>query len=139
LLWPVFESPAEATLARASFIATVLYVSLLSSQGVHSQSNTALGAAKDSDVIHVYAAPDDNTPPIGVLLPSESATPVAESQGAGGINKWYLIKIKSGAVGWIKQSDSEQSKKVDNFFRALPREAGGVSVDVAKTSANCPP
>jgi hypothetical protein len=99
-------NPAEATLVRKSFIATVLYVSLLSSQGVHSQSNTALGAAKDSDVIHVYAAPDDNTPPIGVLLPSESATPVAESQGAGGI-KWYLIKIKSGAVGWIKQSESE--------------------------------
>jgi len=69
-----------------------------------------------------------------VLLPGESATPVAESQGAGGI-KWHLIKIRSGAVGWIKQSDSEQSKKVDNFFRALPREAGGVSVDVAKTSA----
>jgi len=98
LLWPVFENPAEATLVRKSFIATVLYVSLLSSQGVHSQSNTALGAAKESDVIHVYAAPDDNTPPIGVLLAGESATPVAESQGASGI-KWYLIKIKSGEVG----------------------------------------
>jgi hypothetical protein len=122
----------EMHLGRQTFVAALLWLSLLPTAAVYSQPNPAMGVNSQSDGIHVYAAPDDSAPSIAVLLVGENTMPVAESQGAGGV-KWYLVKTKGGVVGWIKQSDSEQSKKIATFFRSLPREADGVSIDSPKT------
>ena len=64
-------------------------------------------------------------------------TPVAESQGAGGV-KWYLIKTKGGVVGWIKQSDNDQSRKLHSFFKSLPGEPS-MSVQIPLTSSASAP
>jgi hypothetical protein len=129
---------AEANLARATFATAVLLVSLLPISSVHPQSDPAPKTAEKSDGIHIYATPDDSTPPIAALLPGESTTPVGESQGTGGI-KWYLIKTKRGVVGWIKLGDSEQSKKVDSFFKSLPRETSAKAVSLPSVSSAAAP
>jgi hypothetical protein len=129
---------AEANLARATFVTALLLVSLLAISFVRPQSAPAAETTEKFDGIHIYATPDDSTPPIATLLAGEGTTPVGESQGAGG-TKWYLIKTKSGVVGWIKQGDSEQSKKVDSFFKSLPRETSATAVSLPNVSSAAAP
>lgn len=71
--------------------------------------------------IPVYAAADENSVVLGSLSGGEKPTPLAESRSAGGI-RWYLVKTTSGVVGWVKETDHEQSKSIANFFRSLPAE-----------------
>ena len=46
--------------------------------------------------------------------------PVAESVGAGGV-RWYLVKSKTGHVGWIKAAELD-AKKLETFLHHLPRQ-----------------
>lgn len=71
---------------------------------------------------------------IGTLASGDNATPLAETQGSGGI-KWYLVKTGSGLVGWIKQTDSVQAKKVETFFKSLPRETFATAVVIPSISS----
>ncbi|MEX0804205.1 MAG: retropepsin-like aspartic protease [Candidatus Binatia bacterium] len=66
-------------------------------------------------------------------------TPVAEIQGANGL-KWFLVRTRNGSVGWTKQSNSEESKKLDNFFKSLPPEPSSLSsVEISTTSSATAP
>jgi predicted aspartyl protease len=91
-------------------------------------------AAAPDMAIQIYVSADDNALPIGTLAIGETVTPIAETQGAGGI-KWYLVKSRSGVVGWIKHGESEQSKKADHFFRSLPPEPSGIAIPIPTASA----
>ncbi len=73
------------------------------------------------------------------MLPAgENVTPIAESQGAGGV-KWYLVKSQSGIVGWIKQDNGDQANKAAKFFRNLPAEPSGIAVDIPTGPASAAP
>lgn len=117
--------------------AAVLLLSPLPYPVVFSQSHPSTDSTPKTDGIQVYAAPDESTLPIAVLSAGETTTPVAESQGSAGL-KWYLIKTKSGVVGWIKQSESEQSRKLDSFFKSLPTESS-ISAQIPLTSSTSAP
>jgi aspartyl protease len=88
--------------------------------------------------IKVYASADDSSLPVGTLAADEDAIPIAQTLGGGGV-KWYLIKSKNGVVGWIKQGNGENSKKADDFFRALPAETGRLGLEIPTTSAASAP
>ncbi|MGH7797683.1 MAG: aspartyl protease family protein [Candidatus Binatia bacterium] len=92
-------------------------------------------AAPATAGIPVYAAADDSALTIGTLAMGEKVTPIAETQSGGGI-KWYLVKTKSGVVGWIRHKDNEQSKNAENFFRSLPTEPAGIAVEIQPSSAD---
>jgi predicted aspartyl protease len=53
-----------------------------------------------------------------------------------------LIKIQSGAVGWIKKTDGEESQKLEKFFKSLPVETApaGISqpADLAPSAPELP-
>ena len=115
----------------------VLLLSPLPYPVVFSQSHPSTDSTPKTDGIQVYAAPDESTLPIAVLSAGETTTPVAESQGSAGV-KWYLIKTNSGVVGWIKQSESEQSRKLDRFFKSLPTEPS-ISAQIPLTSSTSAP
>jgi predicted aspartyl protease len=110
-------------------VAAVLALSGTSGAGEADSQAAAQGLA-----IQIYTSGDDNALPVGTLATGETVTPIAETQGAGGV-KWYLVKSRSGVVGWIKQGASEQSKKADHFFRSLPPEPSGIGVQIPTTSA----
>jgi len=102
-----------------------------------SASTATLKEASDIIGIPVYAAADESTSVIGRLADGENPTPVAESRGAGGI-RWYLVKTKSGVVGWLKHTENEQSKNVADFFRSLPAERVSIAIEprARSTAAN---
>ena len=104
-------------------IAPLLAASSEPSQGASGIAGTPL-----------YAAADDSTPAIGMLAIGEKVTPIAETRGAAGM-KWYLVKTRSGVIGWMKHKDNEQSKDVESFFRSLPAEPAGIAVEIQSSSA----
>jgi hypothetical protein len=117
-----------------SWTTTLLFIMLLSVAPAAGQSRPSSTAATQQ----IYSAPDETSPVAGLLGVEETASPVAATLGADGV-QWHLIKTKSGLVGWIKQSDSDQSKKLDSFFKSQPRENSSVAVPVAIASAAAAP
>jgi len=69
----------------------------------------------------LFASPDTSSVQVGVLENGEPATPIAETVGVQGAT-WYLIKSKTGVIGWMKRSEAEESKRVEQFFNSLPTE-----------------
>ena len=112
----------------------LLFTVLLSPAVAAGQSRPSSTAATQQ----IYSAADETSPVAGLLGLEETASPLAETLGAGGV-KWHLIKTKSGLVGWIKQSDSDQSKKLDSFFKSQPRENSTVAVTIPIASAVAAP
>ncbi|MGE5216357.1 MAG: aspartyl protease family protein [Chloroflexota bacterium] len=105
---------------------------------VSAQSDRSARTSETTAGIRVYAAADDASPPVGILPESENVKPIAESQGAGG-TKWYLVKTSQGVTGWIKQNDSEEAKRIADFFRRLPAEPKGIAIDIPTGSASTAP
>jgi hypothetical protein len=130
----LFQQPAApaARLAIAGLAFTVLLAQPLSPESAGSAE--APHPAPAAAGIPVYAAADDSALQIGILAAGEKVMPLAETQSGGGI-KWYLVKTKSGVVGWIRHNDNEQSKKAEHFFRSLPTEPAGIAVEIQSSSA----
>jgi predicted aspartyl protease len=50
-----------------------------------------------------------------------------------------LVKAKNGMVGWIRQSDTDESRKLEKFFKSLPVEPSlPVSLDASPSGARTP-
>lgn len=86
----------------------------------------------------IHSAPDETSPVSGILKAEESASPVAETLGAGGV-KWHLIKTKSGLIGWIKQNDSDHSRKLDSFFKSQRQENSTLATTLPVALASAAP
>jgi len=86
----------------------------------------------------LFSAPEESSSPAGFLPAGETPIPIAETLGAGG-DKWHLVKTKSGVVGWIKLSESNQSKKLESFFKSLPQESSPVGMPIPDASATVAP
>jgi hypothetical protein len=112
LLWPVFENSWRGGLGSQK-IRRSTPVDFPASHSVRAFPGQSCARRTSNLTEFAYAAPDDSTPPIGVLLAGESTTPVAESQGGAGGVKWYLVKPKPV---W---SDG-LNKKLNNSFKSLP-------------------
>jgi hypothetical protein len=112
----------------------LILLTLLGAGPAGAQKKSTSERPATSEATQLYSAPDDTSPPAGSLAAGEVPTPIAETLGAGG-NRWHLVKTKSGLVGWIKQSDSDQSKKLGNFFKSLPQDDIGFALPVPNTAA----
>lgn len=106
---------------------------LLSVVQLYGQSTATLETSAPPRSTRIFTAPDETSPPAGFLVDGESVTTIAESTGTG-ISKWYLVKTKSGITGWIKQDDSDQSRKSDLFFRSMPRDSASLAVPIPTIS-----
>jgi predicted aspartyl protease len=83
--------------------------------------------ANPSDELVLYAGPDESSATVAFLKRGEIFSPVGETSGAEG-TKWYLIKTHGGAVGWMKRTDSEESQKLEKFFKSLPVETSPAGI-----------
>jgi predicted aspartyl protease len=101
---------------RAILFLAVVHVSLLEARSLSAQE-----APSNSQEVRLFSAPDESGQPLQSVKEGEVLSPVAETKGAGGV-KWYLVRTESGAVGWLKGDEGEQSKKLEDFFRGLPAE-----------------
>src|SRR5262249_8389441 len=65
--------------------------------------------------------PDESSAVISTLKPGDEISPLADTLVAEGARR-YLVKVQNGMVGWIKQSDTDESRKLEKFFKSLPAE-----------------
>ena len=91
---------------------------------VSSFAVTTLVKAASGGAVQVYASADDASAVIESVSDGRSLSPIAEMTGAGGV-KWFMVKTKTGNVGWIKASDSSAAK-IDDHFRALPKDSASI-------------
>lgn len=53
---------------------------------------------------------------------------------------WYLVKSKTGVTGWLKKSDAEESRKIEQFFKSLPVEPSlPIGAGISAVSASSAP
>lgn len=71
--------------------------------------------------IQLFIAPDESSAVIATLNPDDELSPVADILIGEGI-RWYLVKVKNGAIGWIKRKNTEELRKIEKFFKSLPVE-----------------
>jgi predicted aspartyl protease len=90
-------------------------------QPINAQVENTGRTSAETRPIQLFTAPDESSLLAGSLEREEGLSPLAETLSAGGI-KWFLVKTKSGAMGWIKASAADGSKKMENFFRSRPSE-----------------
>jgi hypothetical protein len=109
---------------RAALLSAVAVFALTVVSGALQEARAAASVpapAKVSEVM-VYSAADDFSQLIETVRDGGALVPIAESSGPGGM-KWFMVKTRSGNIGWIKASDNAEARKVDDHFRALPRDA----------------
>jgi Aspartyl protease len=71
----------------------------------------------------VFTSADESSAVIESVRDAGSLSPLGEMTGAGGV-KWFMVKTKSGNVGWIKASDKIVGTRIDEHFRSLPKDSG---------------
>jgi hypothetical protein len=92
---------------------SLLFFSVCSTQTANANSILAVSE------IQLFLAPDESSDVIAVLKPGEALSPVADILAGEGI-RWYLIRVKTGALGWMKPKNTAESKRVEKFFKSLP-------------------
>ncbi len=86
--------------------------------------------------VQVFTGADESSPIIEAVTDGRSLMPVAEMTGAGGV-KWFMVKTKNGNVGWIRAGDAIVGTKIDEHFRALPKDS--VSIGPASNAESTSP
>lgn len=97
---------------------TVLALTLI---GGTARAASSQGAPVQNSPAQLFAEADEASELIETVRDGVALSPIAEMTGGGGV-KWFMVKTKSGNVGWIKAADNVAAKKIDDHFRALPKE-----------------
>jgi len=84
-------------------------------------------SATQSHEVNVFAAADDTSPLVESVRDGSALAPIGEVTGAGGI-KWFMVKTKSGNVGWVMAGDNAEVRRIDDHFRALPKDSVSVGL-----------
>jgi hypothetical protein len=87
----------------------------------YSQPATTQGPFPAGSEIRLFTAPDESSAVVATLKSGDEISPLADTLSGEGA-RWYLVKAKNATVGWMKQSDNEDSRKVEKFFKSLPAE-----------------
>ena len=123
----------QAFIIRLALFGAVAFFAFTAVCGALRDARAA--AAKVSEVM-VFTAADEYSSLIETVRDGSALSPIAESTGPGGV-KWFMVKTRSGNVGWIKAGDQAEARRVDDHFRALPRES--VSFGPSGASASSAP
>ena len=132
----LFSSYQRRAIAVFTICSIIIYPA--PTLAAYSESAEPSSTSRNIGAISIYSAPDEASLRLGTLAPGETATPIAETQAAGG-ERWFLIKSKAAITGWIKQSENDQAKKIDNFFKSRPAENVGVPVAIPNLSSAAAP
>jgi Aspartyl protease len=115
----VIQRRVYSFLGRCAMLwaATVIFALALEPNQTHSADAQAL--AKRSEIL-VYATPDVTSSLVETVHDGGMLSPIAETTSEG--VKWFMVKTKTGNMGWIKANSNVETKPIDDHFRALPKE-----------------
>jgi hypothetical protein len=102
-------------------IAVLVAFALFQVEGLRAQSASPQERSSQLSEIQIFGSPDESSPLVESIRKGEPLSPIAETGGAGG-TKWYLVQTRNGSVGWFKSNDSEESRKLEAFFKSRPNE-----------------
>lgn len=87
---------------------------------VHSQTDGEVIGERSE--VRLLAAPDETSPALAVVSRDDVIlSPMGQVLGSGGV-KWYLVKTKTGIVGWITAGDVGAVTTFERVFRSIPTE-----------------
>ena len=116
----LLKHSAEATFTKlkaALIFASFLFFAVC----LHSQAATVRLSFPTRGETQLFAAPDESSAVVATLKPGDEISPLADTLVGEGA-RWYLVKAKNSVVGWIRQSDTDESRKLEKFFKSLPTE-----------------
>jgi len=119
----------NATKLKLALILTSL---VLFAVGKHSPAAAAHHSLPMGSEIQLFTTPDESSAVVATLKSGDEISPLADTLAGEGA-RWYLVRAKNGTVGWIRQSDTDQSKALEKFFGALPVEPS-LPVTIAPSS-----
>ena len=102
--------------AALIFTACVLFAVCIHSQAAPIHRSLPTGAETQ-----LFAAPDESSAVVATLKPGDEISPLADTLVGEGA-RWYLVKAKNDVIGWIRQSDTDESRELEKFFKSLPTE-----------------
>ena len=109
-------------LTRLRIAALVLAGSLACHSPAPVQSQSEAEFIREPSQIRLLTAPDDTSPAAATVPQDEiPSSPVAQVLGTGGV-KWYLVKTKTGIVGWITAGDVDAGSTFERAFKSLPAD-----------------
>ena len=114
----IWTDRLHSLINRAALLGAVAVFALTFVSG---ERRDAGAAARVSEVM-VYATADESSPLIESVRDGGALSPMGEMTGAGG-EKWFMVKTRSGNVGWIKADENSEAKKMDSHFRSLSKDA----------------
>ncbi len=120
----IWSNRLHSLITRAALFSAVAFFALTVVSGaLHSARAASSGPTpmKVSELM-VYATADESSPLIESVRDGSALSPIGEMTGAGG-EKWFMVKTRSGNVGWIKADENSEAKKMDSHFRSLPKDA----------------
>jgi hypothetical protein len=100
--------------------------------GKHSHAATTHNSLPTGNELQLFTTPDESSAVVATLKSGDEISPLADTLIGEGA-RWYLVRAKNGTVGWIRQSDTDQSRKLEKFFKALPVEPS-LPVTIAPSS-----
>jgi predicted aspartyl protease len=130
----------QSLINRAALLGAAVFFVLTVVSGAWRDARAAASAqapAKVSEVM-VYTAADEYSQLIETVRDAGALSPIAETTGPDGV-KWFMVKTRSGNVGWIKAGDNVEARKIDDHFRALPRDPVSFGPSVASASSEPEP
>lgn len=119
----------DAGLSTIVFALALNFPMTLAAQALWAQPALTHEQETPGPQVKLFTAPNLSSEQVGVLAKGEAPTPIAETLGPGG-ETWYLVKSRAGFMGWMKKSDTAQSRKIEQFFKSLPV---GPSLSIAKS------
>jgi len=99
----------------------ILLLAFAGSVGGDARGRAAESTTTQPVLIKLFAAADESSEILAALGKEQQFVPLATGSGLDGA-KWYLIKTDTGLVGWVKDSDQEEAKKLDSYFKPVPVE-----------------
>ena len=114
--------PGEHALRPSILPAVVIFLSLFARANPFGASCDAADAqAPLAFESKLFVAADESSEVVATFTKQERYVPLAETLGRDGA-RWYLIKIDSGATGWMKENDKEAAQKLESYFKPLSAE-----------------
>ncbi|MGE5306513.1 MAG: retroviral-like aspartic protease family protein [Alphaproteobacteria bacterium] len=107
----------RSTLKHRQIIFLVLTSLLFFATTIEAQTSAFHQSLDSIRQIRLFTGPDESSQQIEVSKFDGPLVPVAETIGSEGV-KWYLVKTKNGATGWIKGGESDEAARIEAFFRS---------------------
>jgi hypothetical protein len=105
---------------------------------IHLQAATVHRSLFTGAETQLFAAPDESSAIVATLKLGDEISPLADTLVGEGA-RWYLVKAKNDVIGWIRQSDTDESRKLEKFFKSLPVEPSlPVSLDASPSGTRTP-